>query len=849
MTFTRTRMPRMAAWLRAEWRDHRLLYLAWLIWFVAFALLVRSTLGGPDGTRYLAYLRSLVFDRDLILTNELERFGQRVIITATGYSAQIANVGIIPFWLPFYLMGVVSAWLAGDVGSGLASNYQLWLDFGDWLYGLLAILVMVRWLRTRSSAGIATFAVLLAVLGSSYIYYMTALAPSYHMTTALLCAIFIAIWDRTRGNRSLAQWLALGLLAGTAMSIAQYHALLLVFPALETLAGAIAIGHEWRVSELRHVGSLLRQVTPRRIAAGLALVIGLMLPLAPQFVAWGIIFGNPFANPYTIDANWNAAHFSDVLFSSYHGLFFTAPLLLLACLGWFVGLRRDWPLYGGALLFLAGITYSSATRIGFWGGVSFGMRYAIGLTPLFALGLCVWLATVRTRPLHLAIAAIGVTCVLWTYGYFLQAFFGPASFSEYHAAAQWLANQWQIIRDPWPFLTRQFLLPRSPTLMANLAGLALISLVIWRAGAALIAAPRRAASGVLVLAVVPLVFAAGLLATVPNNEARMAVLRANGYYAKNSNRGEFDWEQFSNEYVERARYYDAIGQHTLAMRDIARAFEIWPNKSRVLSSGDVTGRFRPVGITFGDEVELVAYQTQPDVITAGQPLTVTLLWRAGKRLPSDYDSGVLLIDANGQVSQRSPSGQGDDAFPASWWLPGTLIADRQVIDVSAVAPATLLKLRAELFDPFANKRLAAPANGVFAEIKRPPLPGGPASVVGTLGGAVSLIGSQFARTASGATLAVTWRADAPLERDYTVFVHLLDAQNAIIAQHDAQPLKGRYPTHAWAPGDVINETYDFALTPTQQERVQSAVVGLYTLSDGRRLPASGGGDLLRIPLR
>ncbi len=841
-------LTRAISALRDDWRRHRALYVVWLVWFIAFVLLVRSTLGGPDGTRYLAYIRSLVFDRDLILTNELERFGQRVIITSTGYSAQIANVGIIPYWLPFYLMGVLSAWLGGDIGSGMASNYQLWLDFGDWVYGLLAMLVMYRWLRAHVSRAIALASVLVATFGSSYVYYMTALAPSYHMATVLISALFIAWWDRTRSQRSLVQWFGLGLLAGAGISIAQYYGVLLAFPALELGAMVWRRLSEWRQSGGRTLGALVRRLRIPVLVVPLTLGAGLFLPLLPQFAAWGIIFGNPLANPYTIAANWSGTHFFDVLFSSYHGLFFTAPILLLACAGWLIGLRNDGVLFAGALLALFGTVYGSATRIGWWGGVSFGMRYAIGLTPLFALGLAVALRTIRPRFAHVALMALGAACALWTYGLFLQAFSGLTSFSEYHPAAQWIANQMAILRDPGAVLARHWLLPRSSALLANIGGFALISLVIIRAAAGLGAVSSRVTARIAVLALsgIPILFCVDLLATVPNNEARIAALRASGYFAKNLNRGEFDWEQFSNEYVERARYYDAVGQREHAEQDMARALAIWPNTARTVVAGAIPDDFSPLSVRFGDDIGLVGYRLQPNQILPGQPLTVTLLWKPSVRLPADYDSAVLLLDTRGEVVLRDLPPAGAESFPASWWLPGLLVADQHVIDTSTVAPATLFSVRAELFDAQADRRLSAPANGVFAEIKRPPAPVSSGTPLGTLGGAASLVASQFTRTAKGATLTLTWRADAPLERDYTVFVHLLDGHEAIVAQRDAQPLNGRYPTHAWTPGDVLVDTLAFTATPEQLARVQSIAVGMYNLADGRRLPAAGGGDIITL---
>ena len=67
-----------------------------------------------------------------------------------------------------------------------------------------------------------------------------------------------------------------------------------------------------------------------------------------------------------------------------------------------------------------------------------------------------------------------------------------------------------------------------------------------------------------------------------------------------------------------------------------------------------------------------------------------------------------------------------------------------------------------------------------------------------------------------------------------------------LAQRDAQPLNGRYPTHAWANGDVVIDTLEFAVTAEQLGRVKSIAIGMYNLADQRRLPAAGGGDTLTV---
>ncbi len=852
--------------LRAELRANLKIYVAWLVWFVAFVLLVRSTLGGPDGTRYTSYLRSLVFDHDLLLMNELQHYGQRIIITSTGYAAQIANVGVIPFWLPFYLLGVLAAWLHGGIGSGLAMNYALWLDFGDWVYGLLALVVMYRWACTRFTRRTALIATLLVAFGSSFIYYATALAPSYHTISALLCALYLYLWHTTRARRTSRQWFGLGLLLGLLMSVAQYHAVLGVFLIFDFRLVISSLNPNFKIIDQKWLLTVC------------AVALGVFLPLLPQLVAWWITLGSPLANPYTLESNWSGAHLLDVLFSSYHGLYFTAPILLVATLGWLVGFNRERALYGGALIALLAIAYSSATRIGWWAGVSFGARYFIGLTPLFVMGFAELIesrgwrrVTKRVSSLSSLVAKpailFGIFCALWSYGYFLQAFGALTSFSEYHSARQWISYQAIVLRRLPELLAAHWLAPRAPFLMDSLLLFGLSSLVVVRLGARwlLDGGMGRQARWLVVLACVPAAFALFLLSTIPSGEAHKRELAESGYYEQNLARAENDFEQFSNEYVERARYDDALGQSDAARSDMQRALALWNVHTRALVIEGDAGQFQSLAVQFGDALQLVGYRIEgvgDDARADARPivvddcatrlatctLRVRLLWRATERLSADYDVGVLLLDTSGQVVARTSPARGLDPFPMTWWLPKTLMSDEQEIPLSALPTPSLLRLRVEVFDAQANKRLPASVNnGIITELKRAPdtMPSSK-DVFATLAGQASLLEYRLVREAGGASLALTWRADTAISTDYTVFVHLLDAQNRIIAQGDAQPLAGRYPTHAWARGEVIYDVHAIALSADSLARLDHIAVGMYTLSDGGRLSSSSGGDAIML---
>lgn len=92
-------------------------------------------------------------------------------------------------------------------------------------------------------------------------------------------------------------------------------------------------------------------------------------------------------------------------------------------------------------------------------------------------------------------------------------------------------------------------------------------------------------------------------------------------------------------------------------------------------------------------------------------------------------------------------------------------------------------------------------------------------------------------------LTLFWEALEPLEERYKVFIHLLDAQDHIVGQRDAEPGGGAKITTAWQKGEIIADNYGVLIlpgTPPGQYRVE---VGIYSLLSGERLPTKEGGEV------
>lgn len=118
------------------------------------------------------------------------------------------------------------------------------------------------------------------------------------------------------------------------------------------------------------------------------------------------------------------------------------------------------------------------------------------------------------------------------------------------------------------------------------------------------------------------------------------------------------------------------------------------------------------------------------------------------------------------------------------------------------------------------------------------------SPIAILGDKVALLASQReGPLLHGATVHLTlyWQCLQPMETDYTVFVHIVDAEGTIRGQRDAMPLNGERPTSSWELGELIEDAYELRIDVEGPREGYAIEIGMYVQDGGERLLVSGGG--------
>jgi hypothetical protein len=257
-------------------------------------------------------------------------------------------------------------------------------------------------------------------------------------------------------------------------------------------------------------------------------------------------------------------------------------------------------------------------------------------------------------------------------------------------------------------------------------------------------------------------------------------------------------------------------------------------------------------------VRLYDYSLDRDRYAPGDTLRLTLRWEALDKLAEDYSISVKLLDVDGTVLAQQDSGPQGGQHPTSRWRPGERITDRHELKIPSGTPWGWYQLQVIFYRPTDLSRLltldeeAMPVEetlSVGVKVK-PPLELDQLSIQHplqvNLGDQVTLLGygvsPEAVQPGQSLDLTLYWQARREMTKDYTVFTHLVAADDRIVAQQDNQPVKGRYPTSIWDAGEIVVDRYRLTIAPDAPGGEYHLDVGMYLLSTLERLKVASGDE-------
>ncbi len=263
-------------------------------------------------------------------------------------------------------------------------------------------------------------------------------------------------------------------------------------------------------------------------------------------------------------------------------------------------------------------------------------------------------------------------------------------------------------------------------------------------------------------------------------------------------------------------------------------------------------------VAFDNGIELVHASINATRVNPGETLTITAYWRATRLIDHMNLVWIDVRDSDGQSLARTNVTPMRGRINTSQWGSGVLRDDYEVRipEVALGAPGALQTIARIYFgwyeydDPtlVAHVLNSTAVSAQVAEVKisgrRVPDSSPGHRIDATFASAIALEGYDI----EGDRVRLYWRDVGAPDRDYTVFVHALDAAGAIIGQSDHMPTP---PIRFWDAGEQIIDMHDVSGAPNAV-RLE---IGLYDPATGLRLSAAKQDktawpdDIVVIPLK
>lgn len=245
--------------------------------------------------------------------------------------------------------------------------------------------------------------------------------------------------------------------------------------------------------------------------------------------------------------------------------------------------------------------------------------------------------------------------------------------------------------------------------------------------------------------------------------------------------------------------------------------------------------------TIRPQLKLLGVERGPLAAATGESIDLALWWHAtGPVLQTTLRLELMGGNNVGRIlSNTQPV---HNTYPFTRWQTPQFLIDWQTVRVPEDIPAGEYRLMARFMDG-ADATLATADLGplrvsvterVFTvpELERP--------YPATFGNEIELLGYTLTPLADPDQyqLDLIWQAQTVPSNDYTVFVHLLQADGnctPCVWQQDAMPQQNQYPTRRWLANEVVTDSYQIQLPPDTPTGSYQLEIGLYIAETGQRL--------------
>jgi hypothetical protein len=250
-------------------------------------------------------------------------------------------------------------------------------------------------------------------------------------------------------------------------------------------------------------------------------------------------------------------------------------------------------------------------------------------------------------------------------------------------------------------------------------------------------------------------------------------------------------------------------------------------------------------------IEILGYSLDRDAVEAGQAAQLTIAMRA-----PITPTHILMPYAT--LGKREYRWTTDSRLLTPEWRSGEVIVERYEIPIAFDTPPGADELKLGFSDLTAGQDVLQPVplQSLRSVESTRPHADVPPEALANFNAQIALLGATAngvqaapelptltVRPGDTIRLGLNWLAQQQVEESYTIFVHLIDGHNRLIAQRDYTPMGGAFPTQLWIPkwiaGQSVDDPYPIKVPDDLPPGDYFIEAGLYGMTSQRRAPIIG----------
>jgi hypothetical protein len=222
---------------------------------------------------------------------------------------------------------------------------------------------------------------------------------------------------------------------------------------------------------------------------------------------------------------------------------------------------------------------------------------------------------------------------------------------------------------------------------------------------------------------------------------------------------------------------------------------------------------------FGDELALTGFGLSSTQLHPGDELQITLDWQGLALAGPAYTAFLHLVTPEGVGVAGVDEPVLHGLYQPDLWPRDQTLPDRHTLSLPPNLPSGRYRLDVGLYPsdqpgallPVVDSDHLPLAMLAVGEATTPSPPAQETDVV--FGDQIRLLGYDLECSAQSraCSLQLHWQAVAAMERDYTVFVHVVDASGEFATQDDHPPGDPFFPTSTWLPGEIVLDQHTLML--------------------------------------